>query len=384
MPTLDELAFAAEHDIGRTRAFFPILAALGNRWAAERPFAGCVVGANLHLTTLTAAFLRELSLGGARVVVSASNPGTTDAGTVHLLRGGGIEVYTGGDMEDRHAQVLDHGPTWLIDTGFDLVTSALGRDPGTVQGAAVLSRTGIDRLRARTEPPPFPILNALDGRLRDALENKQGLGEAVWQSVTELTGILLSGRRAAIIGYGPVGRGLAAWARAAGMTVQVVETDPVRALFAHYDGMTTGTLDDVLKRAQIVVTATGRRGAVTAESLAHARDGVILLNAGTGGDEIDVQGIQRAADGVDHIGEAVVRYTLPSGHRATILGHGHPINIVLNSGSPESVLLQYSLLGLGLEWMIGAGAQPGEVPLPDAVERRAAELALQAIDRVGA
>lgn len=388
MPSLDELAFAAEHDIGRTRAFFPIMGELGNAWAASRPFSDATIGANLHLTTLTAGFLRELALGGARVVVSAVNPGTTDAGTVQLLRNTGIEVYTGGDMEDRHRQVLDHHPQWLLDASFDLIASALngagsGSSGEPIRGAAVLTRTAVDRLRALPNPPPFPVLNILNGRLRDAVDNKQGIGEAVWQAVTALTGMHLSGRRAVVIGYGPVGRGVASWGRSAGMAVEVVETDPVRALYAHYDGLPTASLHTALSRAQVVVTATGRPKVLTCADLAHATGDLILLNAGTGGDEVDVKGIQHGADGVDHIADDIVRYTLPSGHHATVLGHGHPLNIVQNSGSPEPVLLQFTLAGLALAWLVAHPEGSGEVGVPPEVEAHTAKIALHALERAG-
>ena len=76
MPTLDDLAFDVERDIGATKAFFPILSMLGNQWAAHRPWEGVTLGLNLHLTPLSASLVQELSLGGATVVVSAANPGT--------------------------------------------------------------------------------------------------------------------------------------------------------------------------------------------------------------------------------------------------------------------------------------------------------------------
>ena len=86
--------------------------------AASRPWENTVIGLNLHLTTITAALIRELSLGGAECVVSAANPGTTDQGTVDLLRNLGIPVYTGGDMENRHLQLLEHEPQILVDVGW--------------------------------------------------------------------------------------------------------------------------------------------------------------------------------------------------------------------------------------------------------------------------
>jgi adenosylhomocysteinase len=378
----EDRAFQAEQEVGRINAFFPILPQLGNHWAASRPWEGATIGMNLHVTPITAALVRELLLGGATCIVSAANPGTTDPGSVELLRAQGVEVYTGGDLEDRHLQLLDHGPSLLVDAGFDLTSTLLDKRKNLVsrvKGAVEISRTGITRLRARGQVP-FPVVNVNDGRLKDAVENRHGVGEGVWQAVSLLTGMHLSGRRVAVLGYGPVGRGLAAYARAAGCAVEVVETDPIRQLFAHYDGYPTPALDDALSRVRIAVTATGHKQALTLENLERARDGVVLLKAGHGGDEIDVVGIQRAAVRQDNVADQVVRYRLENGNRITVLGGGNPLNIVLNSGSPEPVLLHFAVVGLTLERIAGGLRLPtGEVVVPDEIESRAAALALEAV-----
>ncbi len=382
MSTADDRALKAEAEIGRINAFFPILPRLGNRWAASRPWEGRVLALNLHLTTLTGALIQELSLGGGTFLVSAANPATTDPGTVQFLRNQGIEVYTGGDMEDRHQQVLNHRPSMLVDVGFDLIHALLEKRPDLVPqitGAVEVTRSGITRLRQRKNLP-FPMMNINDGRLKNAVENRHGVGEAFWQAVSRLTGMHLSGRRAAVVGYGPVGRGLAAYARAAGLNVEVVERDPVRRLFAHYDGFPTPSLSEALSRAHLLVTGTGARHVVTAADLGSARDGLVLANAGHGGDEIDVHGIQRAAIRVDQIAEHVVRYRLDSNARVTLLGNGHPLNIVLNSGSPEPVLLQFAVLGLALEYLATQSVAPGELLVPDAIEDAAAALALESLE----
>lgn len=393
MPTQEELALEAERDIGRHRAFAPVLVRLGIQWAARRPWDGLTIGLNLHLTPLTAAFVRELLLSGAHVVLSASDPGTTDPGTVHLLRNDGAEVYTGGDMEDRHLQVLSHRPDLLVDAGFDLVAAALdrapavppGSPPGTMsisaklRGAIVLTKSGSDRLAARGELP-FPAIDLHDGRLRYAIENRHDIGEAVWSAAAQLTGITLSGRRAAVVGYGPIGRGLASSARNTGMSVEVVEMDPIRALLAHFDGFPTSNLADVLRHAQVLVTATGRPFAVPVAALENARDGIILLNAGRGGDEVDVGGVRAAAEKVDHIAKEVVRYRLESGNHVVVLGQGHPLNIVANAGATESVLLQFAMTGLTLAWMIANPPPAGRHPAPPELEAEAARHALAAFE----
>ena len=379
----DERAFEAEREVGRIHTFFPILPTLGNRWAAKRPWEGKTVGLNLHLTTLTAALVRELALGGGTFVVSAANPHTTDAGAVDLLRNLGFSVYTGGDGEDRHRQVLDHKPDLLVDVGFDLTSHLLEHRPRQamkLQAAIEITRTGISKLRQQTDIP-FPVVNINDGRLKPAVENRHGVGTGLWTAVTQLTGMHLSGRRVVIVGYGPVGSGLAMYARAAGMSVEVVESDPIRRLFAHYDGYPTPDLEQALAHANLLVTATGRAGAVTAEDLlGRAKSGLVLVNAGHGGNEIDVEGIQRHSQRVDHVADQVARYRLEDGIRVTVLGDGHPLNIVLNSGSPEPVLLHFAVLGLALEWLAGEPPlRAEEVLVPASIETEAAQTALDAL-----
>lgn len=385
MSNQEDRAFIAEREIGRINSFFPILPTLGNRWAASRPWHGTTVALNLHLTTLSGAFVRELSLGGGTFVVTAANRATTDPNTVALLRAAGIEVFTGGDDEDRHLQALDWEPDLLVDVGFELIGTALDKRPEiatALRGAVEITRSGIVRMRRRA-PLPFPIVNLNDGRLKAAVENRHGVGEAVWQAVQHLTGVHLSGRRVAVVGYGPVGTGLAAYARANGMSVEVVERNPVRRLLAHYDGFPTPTLKDAVQRVGLLVTATGQARAIGPEHLSRARDGLVLLNAGHGGDEIDVESLQQGSAQVDHVADDVVRYRLHGGPRITLLGGGHPLNIVLNSGSPEPVLLQFALLGLALDWLAHNELEPGENTVPQTLEDQAASLALLALDQSG-
>jgi adenosylhomocysteinase len=386
MTTLAERALRAEAEIGRINTFFPILPLLGNQWAARRPFEGRVVGVNLHLTTLTGALIRELTLGGGTFVVCAAAPETTDKGVVDLLRQQGIEVYTGGDLKDRHAQVLSHSPDVLVDVGFELSDALIARRPDLLphlRGVIEISKSGVTKMRERKNLS-FPVVNLNDGLLKNAVENRHGVGEALWQAVGVLTGMHLSGRRALVLGYGPVGRGLAAYARAAGMTVEVVDRDPMRRLLAHYDGFPVPSLDDAITRAGIIVTATGTGGALPVSALERARDGAVLVNAGHGGNEIDLDGIQRVSTRVDNIADHVVRYHLDKGPRITVLAHGHPLNIVTNSGSPEPVLLHFAVLGFALEWLVGNASPPtGEVVVSREIETKAAELALAALEATG-
>ncbi len=372
---------AAAAEVNRINLFYPLMPRLGTRWARSRPWEGMTIGVNAHLTTLTAALMRELTLGGGTWVVSAADEATTDPAVVEMVRELGIEVYTGGDNADRHLGVLSHRPNLLADVGFDLIATLLDRAPEAienVQAAVEITRSGITDLRARTDVP-IGVVNINDGQLKSHVENRHGVGEALWGAVRAITGLHLAGRRVLVIGYGAVGQGLAAYARAAGSVVEVVDVQAVRRLAAHYDGFPTPELNDALSRVEIAVTATGAPGALPLSALQHATRDLVLVNAGHGGDEIDVAGLRTAAvEGVE-VGQNCTRYRLEDGPWLSLLGNGHPLNIVTNSGSPEPVLLHFAVLGMTLEWLAGTTVGTGELQAPAEVEEQAAELALAAL-----
>lgn len=378
----EQRAARAAAEISRINAFFPILPGLGNRWAATRPFEGMTIGISAHLTTIAGSLIRELILGGGTWAVCGVSEATTDHAVVDLLRDSGVHVYTAGSRKDAMLQVLDHHPTLLADVGADLLATLIRRRPeqaAEVRGAVAVTKSGVDQMRGLSLP--FGVMNINDSRLKEAVENRHGVGEGLWHAVQALTGMHLSGRRVGVVGYGPVGRGVAAYARAAGAAVEVIEIDPVRRLVAHYDGYPTPGLEECLGRVRILVTSTGRKAVVRVDQLRNSRDGVVLVNAGHGGDEIDVEGIRKAAVIVDHVADHVVRYGIESGPSVVVLAEGHPLNIVTNAGSPEPVLLHFAMLGLTLEWLTRHAIPAGEHPALPAIENEAAELALRALGK---
>lgn len=149
-------------------------------------------------------------------------------------------------------------------------------------------------------------------------------------------------------------------------------------MIAQYDGHRTPTLEEALAQAQVVVTATGNRHALSLEEMRHLPDGAVLINAGHHNDEMDIVGLRQEADSLDQVGERVSRYRIGGRHRVVLAG-GNPLNIVMNSGSWEPVLLHFSLLALSLEWLVRTPMQVrGEVRVPLNIEEEVARLALRA------
>ena len=386
----------AAAEIDRINTFFPLLPSLGLRWARTRPWEGLRVAVNAHLTTLTGALMRELSLGGGEWVMCGTNEATTDANVVALLREQGIAVHTGrGDVANRHRATLESDPHLIADVGFELCGALLDRSEeqaALLRGAVEITRTGVNRWTqrqvSRAAPLPLRLVNLNDTEMKSHVENRHGVGNGLWGCVTQITGLHLAGRKVVVIGYGPVGQGIASVARNLGANVEVVDTDDMRRLVASYDGFPTPTMADGLERADIAVTATGCSQVVGVNALAELKSDIVLVNAGHGHDEIDVEGLRAEAVEGDQLSELCLRLRLrPKGPWLTVLGGGNPLNIVMNAGSPEPVLMQFALLGLTLEWLaqgeMNLEAPPapsmfGCSPVPRELELDVARRALRA------
>lgn len=153
-------------------------------------------------------------------------------------------------------------------------------------GALEATRSGLHRLEGVAVP--FPVFNWNDAALKDRLHNRHHVGLEVWPAFSDMTGLAIHGRPVLVVGFGPVGQGVALRARALGALVSVAEVDPVRALEALHHGCRVIPLAEGLAAAAVVVTVTGRDGMLGPGELRRMRDGAILCNVGHSNREIDV------------------------------------------------------------------------------------------------
>ena len=169
--------------------------------------------------------------------------------------------------------------------------------------------SGILRLRdlaAAHRFPSFPIFNCDEVPIKEGLHNRYLVGQSAWQAFTGRTQLSLHRKRVLVVGYGPVGMGVAVTARSLGGTVSVAERDPARALQARYEGFPAGALEEMLPAADIVVTADGGRGVLAARHLPLLPDGCILMNVGHTADEIDVPALGSLNEVIPFVEEAHV------------------------------------------------------------------------------
>src|ERR1044071_5898893 len=171
----------AEHEM-------PVLRAIRERFAKEKPLQGIRVSACLHVTTETANLMHTLQLGGADVVLCASNPlSTQDDVAASLVSNYEIPVYAvkGEDNETYYEHIkaaLDHKPHITMDDGADLV-SVIHKTRRelleTIVGGTEETTTGVIRLRAMKKDKAlmFPIIAVNDSDTKHLFDNRYGTGQ---------------------------------------------------------------------------------------------------------------------------------------------------------------------------------------------------------------
>ncbi len=230
----------AEHEM-------PVLRMIRERFKKERPLKGVRLSACLHVTTETANLARTLHEGGADLVLTASNPLSTQDDVAAALVSQ-FEVPTFAIKGENNVTyykhigaALDHKPHMTMDDGADLV-STIHKERRellpTIIGGTEETTTGVIRLRAMAADGMlmFPVMAVNDAMTKHFFDNRYGTGQSTVDGIIRATNILLAGKNFVVSGYGWCGRGLASRARGMGALVIVTEVDPLKALEAVMDG----------------------------------------------------------------------------------------------------------------------------------------------------
>ena len=102
---------------------------------------------------------------------------------------------------------------------------------------------------------------------------------------------MMSGKVAIVAGFGDVGKG-SATSQTSRSQVMITETDPICALQAAMEGYEVVLMNEAIKVADIVVTATGNKDIVTADHMRDMKDRAILCNIGHFDIEIQVEALR--------------------------------------------------------------------------------------------
>ena len=409
------LAPAGKKRIEWAERDMPVLRAIRERFAKEKPLAGMKMSACLHVTAETANLARTLKAGGADLLLCASNPlSTQDDVAASLVADYGISVHAikGEDEHSyyRHiAAALQHAPNVTMDDGADLVSAmifiALGRLDDVhaeVRGwasklkpderAALVKNvvasmeettTGVIRLRAMEKDGvlKLPVIAVNDAQTKHFFDNRYGTGQSTLDGIIRATDTLLAGKQIVVCGYGWCGKGVSLRARGMGANVVVTEINPIRALEAAMDGFQVKPIAQAAVTGDIFITVTGNIHVIRGEHFALMKDGAMICNSGHFNVELALDDLAKlAASKEKNLGEFVDEYVLANGHRLYVLGEGRLINLAAAHGHPASVMdMSFAAQALATEWSIkNKGSLDHKVhQVPEEVDQWVASLKLQ-------
>ena len=387
------LAEAGQQRIAWAERDMPVLRQIRERFAREKPLKGIRVAACLHVTTETANLMRTLKAGGAEVVLTASNPlSTQDDVAAALVVYDDIPVFAikGEDTETYYQHIhaaLDFHPHITMDDGADLI-STLHKERreqlAEIIGGTEETTTGVIRLRAMADDGAlaFPVIAVNDAMTKHLFDNRYGTGQSTWDGVLRATNILLAGRTVVVAGYGWCGRGVAMRAEGLGARVIVTEVDPLRALEAAMDGYWVMPMKEAARVGDVFITVTGDIHVLDREHFEVMKDGAIMANSGHFNVEINIPALEEMAVAKRKARPFVEEYEMPDGRRLYLLAEGRLVNLAAAEGHPASVMdMSFANQALSVEYLVkeGRNLKPMVYSVPKHLDENVARLKLQAM-----
>ncbi len=370
----------------------PVMNKLIGKSRAANQFAGLRIAICIHLEAKSACMARAFRDCGAEVVITGSNPLSTQDAVAAALVEEGVKVFawhgaTENEYRGHLRKTIDTEPQLIIEDGGDLI-AMLHRDRPdllkNVIGGAEETTTGLIRLRAMAKEGrlAFPVIAVNDAMCKYLFDNRYGTGQSVWDGIMRTTNLLVGGKNVVISGFGWCGRGVAMRAAGLGANVIVTEVEPIRALEAAVEGYRVMTMREAAARGDIFITTTGCRDVITAEHISLMKDGAILCNAGHFDVEIDTAALKKLGQHEGRPRRNIDQYRLKDGRRIYLLSEGRLVNLAAADGHPAEIMdLSFALQFGAMQYLVdNKGKLPAEVlPLPAEFDRQTAVIKLEAM-----
>ena len=423
------LAEFGRREIAIAETEMPGLMALREEYADAQPLKGARIAGSLHMTIQTAVLIETLTQLGAEVRWASCNIYSTQDHAAAAIADSGVPVFAyKGETLDEYWEfthsifdwdndqtanlILDDGgdATLLVTLGaeaeqdpsvldnpeseeqvalFNAIRKRLGsrhgwysKVLGNIQGVTEETTTGVARLYQlqKTNEVPFPAINVNDSVTKSKFDNLYGCRESLVDAIKRATDVMVAGKIAVVCGFGDVGKGSAQSLRGLGATVWVTEIDPICALQAAMEGYRVVTLDDVVDKADIFVTATGNYHVIKAEHVAKMKHQAIVCNIGHFDNEIDVAGLEEYE--WENIKPQVDHVIFPDGKRVILLARGRLVNLGCGTGHPSFVMsasFTNQVLAQMELWRNGDEYDSKVYVLPKHLDEKVAHLHLQKI-----
>ncbi len=383
------LAEFGEREISIAEKEMPGLMQIKEKYASKKPLQGAKITGSLHMTIQTAVLIKILVALGAEVRWASCNIYSTQDHAAAAAAKMGISVFAWkGETQDEYWWCTNKaltfpdgsGPNLIVDDGGDATLMmhrgyAVEENPdilkehfdsedetalmdrlktiyleesnkwhdsvNDLQGISEETTTGVHRLYQRNKEDSLlaPAINVNDSVTKSKFDNLYGCRESLADGLKRATDVMIAGKIVVILGYGDVGKGSAQSMRNFGARVIITEIDPICALQASMEGFEVDTIENVIEKADIFVTATGNLSVVTAEHMSRMKDQAIVCNIGHFDHEIEVAQLKEWPKiKVQNIKPQVDKYIFPDGHSIILLADGRLVNLGCATGHPSFVM----------------------------------------------
>ena len=216
-----DLSLAAEGEkrIDWVQRYMPVLQEIRRDLTKRQAFAGKTIVMSIHLEAKTAFLATVLQEAGAKVIVTGSNPLSTQDPIAAALVKRGLTVYaTHGCTDEEYTQylnhALDHKPHLILDDGGDVTALVLDSRKDAQErllGGSEETTTGVQRLRVwdKEKKLQFPMVAVNDSLCKYLFDNRYGTGQSAWDGIIRTTNLTIAGRNVVVAGYGWCGKGVA-------------------------------------------------------------------------------------------------------------------------------------------------------------------------------
>jgi len=363
------LADWGRKEIILAQAEMPALMKLRDRYGKEKPLKGAKIMGCIHMTIQTAVLIETLVELGAEVRWSSCNVFSTQDHAAAAIAAAGIPVFAWKGMNDEEFDwcieqtILEGDKPWdanmILDDGGDLTAMVHDKFPEmleSIHGISEETTTGVHRLNEMVEKGELkvPAINVNDSVTKSKNDNKYGCRHSLNDAIKRGTDMLLSGRKALVIGYGDVGKGSAMSLRQEGMVTRVTEIDPICAMQACMDGYEVvspylngqNNNDDesinksLLQDTDLIVTTTGNVNVCDKHILNNLKSGSIVCNIGHFDNEIDTAYMRDkwTWEEIKPQVHKIYRDSKDSSNYLILLSEGRLVNLGNATGHPSRIM----------------------------------------------
>lgn len=319
----------------------PGLMAIRQKYSQDKPLQGVRIMGSLHMTVQTAILIETLVALGANVRWASCNIFSTQdhAAAAVVEKNVPVFAWKGETLEEYwwctlNAMIWPDGntPQLIVDDGGDATLLmhkglAVEKDPSLLNcptdnkelqvvnrllakvyhtdssfwhraveqwvGVSEETTTGVHRLYHMQKDNTLlvPAINVNDSVTKSKFDNIYGCRHSLVDGICRAMDVMLAGKNAMICGFGDVGKGSAESLSGQKCKIFVSEIDPICALQACMAGYNVCTIEDILKTADIYVTATGNKDVITAAHMSKMKDQAIVCNIGHFDNEIQVDAL---------------------------------------------------------------------------------------------